>query len=254
MKEQIDIIIFSGQSNMQGASGEISTAIAPTCFEYRYLTDELVVLKDPVGEEIGDSYLLPNGSGTLVPAFCDAYAKRKNKVVALHCARGSTNISEWAVGTNRYNALIEKSRKGIAKAKEKFCVGKIYFVWLQGESDALLKKSEEYYLSALIALKNGLKKDLGIDKFGIIKVGYFAEYADWAPNANRYDDEVIMRAQDKAPKVDNDFIMLTDICTMLSEKSEYLNPNEFGPHYNDRALNLIGEYAAKTLAEYKVVK
>ena len=233
---------------MKGASGEISTATAPTCLEYRYLTDELVVLKDPVGEEIGDSYLLPNGSGTLVPAFCDAYAKKRHQVIALHCARGSTNISEWAVGTERYKALVEKSLKGIARAKAEFTLNKIYFVWLQGESDAILKKTEEYYLSALIDLKNGLKRDLGIDKFGIIKVGYFAEYADWAPNANRYDDDVIMRAQEKAVMVDSDFVMLTDICVSLSEKSEYLNPNEFGPHYNNRAFNIIGEYAGKSLA------
>ena len=64
---------------------------------------------------------------------------------------------------------------GIAKAKENFDIGKIYFLWLQGESDAVCGNSEEYYLSALIELKDNLKKDLDIDKFGIIRDGYFAE-------------------------------------------------------------------------------
>ena len=38
----MDIIIFGGQSNMQGQSEAlISTEIVPNSYEYKYLTDEI---------------------------------------------------------------------------------------------------------------------------------------------------------------------------------------------------------------------
>ena len=249
----MDIIIFSGQSNMQGSTNEPGCSKALNCLEYKFLIDEFVKVQDPVGEDIGDGILLApaNGCGSLVPAFCTAYSKKKGDVIAMHCARGGTAIAEWKVGTTRYNTLIEKCKRGIAKAKENFDIGKIYFVWLQGESDAVCGNSEEYYLSALIELKDNLKKDLEIDKFGIIQVGYFAEYAPWKHDTTKIDDENIMRAQERAAKEDKDFVMLTDICAELSVKNEYLNPKEHGPHYNNRALDIIGEKAGSALAELK---
>lgn len=246
----MDVIIFSGQSNMQGSTGEQGTSRAENCLEYKFLTDEFVSVKDPVGEDIGEDLLRApsKGCGSLVPAFCKAYAKKKGSVVAVHAAKGNTSIAEWKKGTPRYNALVEKARKAIVRAGENFDLGKIYFVWLQGESDALLKKTEDEYLSALTELKNDLKNDLGIHKFGIIKVGYFAEYAPWVKNAGKEDDENIMRAQERATKADQDFIMLTEICAKLSVKERCLNPKEHGPHYNNKALDKIGKSAGKTLA------
>ena len=249
----MDVIIFSGQSNMQGSTAQAGTSTAENCLEYKFLTDEFVCVKDPVGEDIGEDLLRApaNGCGSLVPAFCKAYAKKKGSVVAVHAAKGNTSIVEWKKGTARYNALIEKARKGIVRAGENFDLGNVYFIWLQGESDALFKKTEEEYLSGLIELKNNLKQDLGIHKFGIIKVGYFAEYAPWAPNSGKADDEAIMRAQERATKEDEDFVMLTEICSKLSVKEKCLNPKEHGPHYNNKALDKIGKAAGKTLAKLK---
>ena len=252
MKKAVDILVFSGQSNMQGSTGQKGRSRAENSLEYKYLIDEFVPIQDPVGEDIGeDTFRAPaDGCGSLVPAFCKAYAK-KGGVVAIHCAKGSTAIHEWQPNTPRYNALIEKCKKGIRSTREKFGVEKVYFVWLQGESDALMNTTETEYLSKLVTLKNALKQDLGIDKFGIIKVGYFAEYAPWAPNANKTDDENIMRAQERAVREDSDFVLLTDICAKLSCKKKYLNPKEHGPHYNNRALDIIGKKAGKSLARLK---
>jgi len=58
-----------------------------------------------------------------------------------------------------------------------------------------------------------------------------------------------MRAQERATKVDQDFIMLTEICAKLSVKERCLNPKEHGPHYNNKALDKIGKSAGKTLAK-----
>ena len=111
----MDIIIFSGQSNMQGSTGQKGSSRAENCWEYKYLTDDFVMVQDPVGEDIGeDIFRAPvDGGGSLVPAFCKAYAKKKGSVAAMHCAKGATAIHEWQPGTSRYNALIEKCKKGI---------------------------------------------------------------------------------------------------------------------------------------------
>lgn len=249
----MDVIIFSGQSNMQGSTAQSGTEIAKGCLEYKYLSDTFVELVDPVGEDISDGLLLASngGCGTLVPSFCRTYAKRQGNVVAIHCARGNTSIKEWEVGSERYQLLIQKVKKGIEKVKQNYELGKVYFVWLQGESDALQKNSEEGYLNALVNLKNAIKKDVGIDKFGIIRVGYFAEYAHWVKDAGIKEDEAIMRAQERAVKEDKDFVMLTRICSKLSLKKKCLNPKEYGPHYNNKALSLIGKKAGKTLAKLK---
>lgn len=246
-----DLIIFSGQSNMQGSTGQIGYLEAKGCFEYKYLIDDFVALKDPVGEDIGNGlFCAPvNGCGSLVPAFCKACRKKKSGVVGVHCAKGNTSISEWLPGTERYDLLIKKAQRAIYKTNEKFGLGKKFFVWLQGESDALLKTTEEVYIASLIQLKNALKSDLAIDKFCIIKVGYFAEYATWVPLANKTDDETIMRAQERVAEIDDDFVVLTNICSKLSVKSKFLNPKEYGPHYNNRALKIIGKEAGISLAK-----
>ena len=49
----MDVIIYSGQSNMQGQSETLSEhAIVKDAYEYKWLTDELVPLQNPVGENI----------------------------------------------------------------------------------------------------------------------------------------------------------------------------------------------------------
>lgn len=70
-------------------------------------------------------------------------------------------------------------------------VGHVFYVWLQGESDAIRKLPEAEYLQKIIAFKDALKRDCGIEKFGIIRVGYFV---------GGEDDEVIMNAQERAVK------------------------------------------------------
>jgi hypothetical protein len=46
----MDIITFGGQSNMQGQSEDLtSTEIVPNSYEYRYLANKIIPLKNPVG-------------------------------------------------------------------------------------------------------------------------------------------------------------------------------------------------------------
>ena len=256
--KRIDILIFGGQSNMQGQTEGLPFINEPVggALEYRMIENELIPLKHPVGEDFGEDSLAAafEGGGSLVPAFCRSYVENCGReVVAIHAARGNTTLGEWQKGTHRFFYMNQKIRAGIEKVKEKYEVGKVYYVWLQGESDAIIHTSEEDYLRALITYKNTLKTEFRIDKFGLIKVGYFFSISQWhtqvsTPEIKRACDETIMRAQEAAIKVDSDFIMLTRLCPDLSLCFEYINPQASG-HYNNIAMDIIGEAAGKTLAE-----
>lgn len=238
-----DIIVFGGQSNMQGQTESMpaENLSVYNAWEYRYLSDCLVPLRHPVGEEIGEGLLggASRGYGSLVPDCCRAYtADTGRKAVAVHVAKGATKLSEWMKGTERYAAVTDKIRSAAAFVKRTDEIGKIFYVWLQGESDALAKTSGEEYYRLLLRYGRDLRKDCGINLFGIIRVGYFSD--------THVFDETIMQAQDRASKTEG-FCMLTDICPSLSLNPVFLNPEAPG-HYNNLGMKKIGEAAGRALA------
>lgn len=241
----MDLLIFGGQSNMQGETEALPdpNPVVEGALEYRYLTDSLVPLCHPVGEDVGESDLLMahKGHGSLIPAFCRAYVSLSGReAVAVHVAKGSTTLSQWLLGTHRYGAARDKMLAAIRKVRALGAeIGRIYYVWLQGESDALKKTEEDDYLRMLVEYKNALKADVGIDAFTIIRVGYFSK--------DHTLDEAIMRAQERAAADDPDFVMLTRICATLSLDPAYLNPFVAG-HYSNKGMDRIGETAGAVLA------
>lgn len=244
----MDLLIFSGQSNMQGQTeADPCDEAVNKAAEYRLLTDEIVELMNPVGEDIEDLLLSSHlKRGSLVPYFCDEYIKTcGNEVLAVHTAKGATILAQWLDhnpnGAKRYGKMLEKIRAAQNK------VGKIdrkYFIWLQGESDACAKTDGMSYIEGMIRFKNNLKRDIGIDKFMIICVGYFATHY-----VGREYDEVIMNAQLNLPNIDPDFIVLTDITRELSLDDKWINPEAVG-HYNNAAMRVIGVEAGRAAGNY----
>ena len=244
---------------MQGQIETLSEHdIVKDAYEYKWLTDELLPLKNPVGENItyfmdrGDNVTpetnIPSwlkehalgaacyGNTNLVPSFCRTYTDiTKRQVLAVHAAKGSTRISEWLPGTPIYDVLIRKARGAIQKVNPE----RIFFVWLQGESDAVASVMKNDYKAALHVLCDALKADLGIDLFGIIRVGRFT-------NDDR--DLEIISAQDEICREDEYFVMLTDISIELNQKDEYMNPHIKG-HYSAKGLELLGSVAAEYLCK-----
>lgn len=265
--EVVDIIIFGGQSNMQGQSDRLSECEEVAgALEYRLIEDSLIPLKNPVGETVrydgtpGTPFdikitaeTLPAvtewlnahviaastyGNTNLVPSFCREYIKEtKRRVVAVHVAKGSTEIKSWLPGTEGYKMILKKSHAAISKVKKKFSVGRILFVWLQGESDALKNHSKEYYKESLTTLANALKDCVCVEKFGIIRVGRFT----------RDDRDLeIISAQDEICAENPFFLMLTKIATDLNEKDEYMNPEAKG-HFSATGLEILGKDAGASL-------
>lgn len=261
---QTDILIFGGQSNMQGQS----EALIPTenngrMLEFKYLTDTFVSLQDPVGENIrydggcgnpvvkgGDvkKWLTEHvtgaacyGNTNLVPSFCRSYSELTgNRAVAVHIAKGSTVIAQWLPGTDGYAILKDKAAAAVAKVRADFGAGQVFFIWLQGESDAIAGNSKEYYKEKLMILSDALQADVGIEKFGVIRVGRFT---------NDQRDLEIIAAQDEICRENADFLMLTENATRLNTQQRYMNPEVKG-HYSAEGLVKLGADAATAFARY----
>ena len=133
----------------------------------------------------------------------------------------------------------EKSKKAI-KSILSDEVGRIFFVWLQGESDAIKGHSKAYYKEKITEINSALKTEIGIEKFGIIRVGCFT---------NDERDFEIISAQDEICRENDDFLMLTTIATELNKKSEFMNPFVKG-HYSAKGLEKLGKEAGKTLGAF----
>ena len=256
---EYDVLIFGGQSNMQGQTGSFPRYNKPVegALEYRMLTDSLIPVQHPIGEVIEGGLLLAasGNNGSMVPACCREYVKRtKKNVLAIHVARGNTAIAEWDDETRRYQLAVEKIQGGLKKIQDEgHTIGKIYYLWLQGESDAINGTTVDDYEAMLIDLKNNLKRDAGIHKFGIIKVGYFNRHrskalANLTVQQRATYDENIMQAQENAALHDEDVVMLTRICPELSLDPKNINPQAQG-HYNNRTQTVIGKAAAAALAK-----
>lgn len=216
--------------------------------EYKLLSDTVVPLKNPVGEDLGELLLASHlGRGSLIPYFVDQYVKESGReVLAVHAAKGATVVAEWQKGTKVGGARYAKMLEKILSAKKKLQnPEKKYFIWLQGESDALAHTNEKVYVGQLTKLKNDLKKDVGIDKFMVIEVGYFASNfggACW--------DEVIQQAQERICAENDDFLLLTDVTKKLSRDKRYINPEAIG-HYSNAAMKIIGAQAGIAAGKYR---
>ena len=264
-KKLADIIIFGGQSNMQGQTEDVTEFEAvPNAYEYRIFDGGLVPMTRPAGEYIRydgtEGYVYSpavpikeflaahvaggpclNSANMTLP-FAKAYINATgNDFVCAHIAKGSTEIKDWMPGTDGYNMIVKKASLAIDAAKAGYEIGKIFFVWLQGESDSLMSRSKEYYKEKITELEEALRRDIGIDKFGIIKIGKFMR--------DERDDE-IHNAEEEICRENEHFLMLTDIAPTLSDTPENLHPIYRG-HFSSKGLAIIGTKAAETLANYR---
>lgn len=260
-----DIIIFAGQSNMQGQSECLSeNEIVENAYEYKLIDNELTLLKNPVGENItyekehgfefskntNQNTWLENhvtgsscyGHTNLVPEFVRAYiGDTMQKTVVVHIAKGSTQISDWMPSAPGYEIIKEKSLAAIRKVREEnYLPRKIFFVWLQGESDAIAGNSKSYYKARLIELSDALNKDLHIDKFCIIRVGRFT---------NDERDMEIINAQDEICNENEGFIMISKNAIELNKEPAYMNPLVSG-HYSSEGLEKLGREAGLELKKF----
>lgn len=251
--KEADLILFMGQSNMSGAGGNAEEApelIKGAGYEYRAITrpEELCALTEPFGEKehkedfLDDRGLIERG-GSLVTAFVNAYYREtKERVVAVSASRGSAQISSF----NNY--LVEDVIERLEGAKQTMMAQRvnirhIYMVWLQGETDAYVKTSEEQYIGGMQKLLNTLQP-YGVEKCFVIQIGN-AVMGDEA-----VDTASMQKIQEKLCETDDNFVLISTLPREISEPP-YM---EDGIHFTQKGLNFIGEDAGQCMGNYvKVV-
>lgn len=257
--EFVDMFVMAGQSNMEGQSESYVEYSVPEneAYEYKLLTDALVQVLHPFGEDIeGTSGTLFDqaylGRSSLSPYFAKTYYDNTRvSPVMVQCAKGASTVSEWLKGTERYTKMVEKVNKAVTcttRDLNKNIRGK-YLVWLQGESDGINNVTKEIYKERFLQLWNDLKIDCNLDKCFIIRVGKFHEY----------DVYTIMKAQEELAQENEDIIMATRITGYL----EYPSQNPEHPtlqdgtsnyyakdHYTNEGYKLVGETSASNIADY----
>ena len=119
---------------------------------------------------------------------------------------------------------------------------------MQGQTESLPEPNEPVEN----ALEYRFEADAGIQRFAMIRVGYFCATVRWLTDRTKEDskacDEAIMQAQQALAETDADFVLLTDICGKLSLEPRYINPFADG-HYNNAAMTVIGTEAGNALAK-----
>ncbi len=266
----MDVLIFGGQSNMQGQTEILSEQeVVTNAFEYRFAADSLAPLKNPVGEDLrADGTLGPGsnpstdpeswlgefvlggswwGNTNMVPSFCRAYIKETGAVtVAVHAAKGSTVISDWIPGTSGYKMVVKKSLAAINKIlREGGNVEHVFFIWLQGESDAIFNCGKDEYKSRMLELGEALRRDVGIERFGVIRVGYFV---------NDERDIRIMNAQSEVCAENPElFLMLTEEAAAMRDDPVMMNPY-VGGHFSAAGQERLGLLAGTALGRFAAGK
>lgn len=237
-------------------------SVVPCAYEYKYANDSLSPLCDPFGENLrydgteGEAYEdhmgmtwhekhvfggSAYGNTSLIPEFCRVYTRITGReVIAVGAAKGAAAMDYFMPGTTGYEMLVKKTNAAAKKASD--FSGGTYLVWLQGESDAIEGKDTQTYIDQIKTAAHALVKDVGLTRFGIIRVGRFT---------NDERDDRIIEAQSRVCDEDSLFLMLTDEATELNNIPEYMNPEAAG-HFSAKGLVKLGGDAAVTLAnEYK---
>lgn len=241
----VDLVIFSGQSNMSGAGGDASLAPAVangTGFEFRCGQDPMGLydVVEPFGAR-ENGYLSDPADlryGTLVSAFMNKYyATTGVPVLGMSMARGGTDIVGYWSSEPVKAEMMSKYDTVLAWCKANHIkVRKQYVVWLQGETDAFNRVDSKTYQTLLKQLYTPLFPK-GLNQVFVITPGNLSGFP------GIYDD--VIKAQKTLCAKDSHF-------TLGSEALHNL-PETFlvdGVHYNQSALNMAGEEAATAAAAY----
>lgn len=257
----VDVILFTGQSNMVGRETEIYDAEIPEgmAYEYKFNTDELVAVTNPVGEDIGSNKTVETSSGSsLVPAFVQSYVQETGrKVIVVHVARGARSISYFAEGGEIYPIIEQKYLAAldyIAQSPD-MDVSRRFYVMFQGESntaDGSFTTVQTAYLSennGYMSFHNAVKENLGI-QFGAILMtgkntkdvpsGVYAIYDAQKRLAQENDDIIIGNMEQIGWWEEDMDKSVSDYTYYLADKV----------HYNAAALQRIGASAASNIAAW----
>lgn len=250
--QDVDLFLFSGQSNM---SGKGDASLAPSVmlgYEFRSITDptQLYLITKPFGinenKENGINDVViergtPRKLGGLVSSFANSYYQTTGiPIVGVSASEGATRISEWLPGSELYNDAVDR----IYKAKKYlndtgfYRIGHTCLVWCQGESDGDAGMLSNEYFNDLENIINTMVRNKDIDKALIIRIGEYRNID------NLYDE--IIDAQTKISLNNRNAVLISTRFSQFKKTGEMIDEC----HYTQNAYNLVGEEAGTNAGAY----
>ncbi|MDW3058297.1 sialate O-acetylesterase [Vibrio sp. 1978] len=241
--DAVDLFVVVGQSNAEGRGESYSSPSCPTGLYFN--GSDLLRLSDPVGGA---------NSGSMWPSFANEWHSQTGKrAVIIDYAVGGTTLSndgEWSPsGSLRGNAVNGANNAiNAIENSDLYKLENVYFIWLQGESDADNGVSSAIYQSDLEDLAAYFRSQiiqsqpLQVCMIGR-KGGTGGVPVDDIGNNNN--GTLIRKAQWDAG------ISSADVNVIYSGATRYLGECHMndGLHFNQFALNKIGRCCALRLAD-----
>lgn len=241
----VDLVIFAGQSNMSGAGGDAKAAPAVPhgCgYEFRSGQDPMGLYEvvEPFGAR-ESGYLSDPAElrfGTLASAFMNKYYSATGvPVLGVSMARGGTDLVQyWSDAPVKAELMTKYDNVCAWCTANHVKIRKKYVVWLQGESDAMKGVDSATYQTLLNQLFTPLFNK-GLQQVFVITPGNLTG----SPGAF----DIIINAQKDLCAKNGYFTLGTE--TLHALPDIYLTD---GIHYNQAALNLVGEETALVAATY----
>ena len=272
----VDLVIFSGQSNMAGRGTATAAIECPAgCgYEFHSITDPslagtdvpyvLSTVTEPFGKTDNNNTLNDAGSngvdrraGDMVSALMKAYYDRTGvAMVGVQASRGG-QLSAFFTGS-----VINAEMAARFSAAENYLTSAGYtirkkaVVWCQGEADADSNKGESTYKGNTLTIWNNFKA-MGITEMFIVKTGHYNINYGVAEGGSPSEDALTLDSryanvnawQQEFADANDDVYVVGNLYT-----DEYLAQMRDQYHYYQPVYNAVGTAAGAAIAEvYKDV-
>jgi hypothetical protein len=246
--EPVDLLVFSGQSNMQGKTRDgypesgLQVGNSRT-YEYKHLTQSYAPCVHPVGETIpgtGLEWAEDGTSASLAPFFATHWLALGRTPLVVHVAGGGQSVMTFIEGGTNRDAVNEKIDGAIANVGQiDKRIGKRLFFWLQGESDANM--TVDQYKTAFLDMWNEKKTLFGLETAYIIRIRAHSEPSYYS----------VLAAQEELAIEHDDIVMLTRMTQDFSVRNGMLVPND-PIHYSTLAYMHMASVTAQRAFDHSV--
>jgi hypothetical protein len=252
VETEYDVIIFMGQSNMAGR-GTVTTAhpenapslIPLSGYEFRAISDPTKLY--PITKTMGLNENTINGindgsnkTGSMLPAFVNAYYKETNTpIIAISASEGGSSISGWQPDSGNLADAMYRWTVAISwLTTNGFTIRNKFMCWCQGESDGDNGISVTDYKTGFMNMLNAMLNS-GVEKCFLFRIG---EYNGTGSN----DYTNVIQAQTELAQTEKTVVLAT--ANQASFKTRNMMKDQF--HYYQDAYNEMGTYGGINVGNY----
>ncbi len=255
----VDLVLFSGQSNMAGRGDydEATVCAAGEGYEYHAVTEPGVLssVTEPFGKYENNDAINDNSgqgvdrrSGDMVSSVMSAYYDKTGvPMVGVQASRGGQDTTYFINNMGEMQSRFNEAADYLENAG--YTIRKKLLVWCQGEADADKGRSDETYKSNTLSIFEDLRDGCGIEDMFIVRTGHYnIYYGGETPSEDDLAKDAeylrISNAQ-QALADENDNIYIA--ASLYSD--EYLSEMRDQYHYYQSVYNSVGKTAGEAIAE-----